>query len=238
MLPILPTTMLSPLRSVLPLSEISSAAGAGRGVLLVAVGAVDGEPVGGEADLVLDPLLLLGLLIRRAAGRQDQQEGKRQRGKDFQILASIQDDDVVEHHGALGLVEHLVIELAGRPSGARRCDPTHSIRCLLPCTGISLSSLAVHHQQWRRQGRGALRHGFADADQRAWRCPPAACRDAPAGRRCRRPPPRGRGTPRRWAAPRRAGRARSCRASWPATIITGDTASCASTAGPDSTIAA
>ena len=44
--------------------------GAGCGVLLMAVGAVDGQAVGLEADFVLDPLRL-GLLIRRAA-RQEQ----------------------------------------------------------------------------------------------------------------------------------------------------------------------
>src|SRR4051812_465838 len=40
---------------------------AGRRVLQVAVGAVNGEAVGLEADLVFDPLLFL--LIRRAPGR-------------------------------------------------------------------------------------------------------------------------------------------------------------------------
>ena len=44
MFPFMPATALSPLRSVLPLSEISSAAGSGRATLM-AVRAVDGESV-------------------------------------------------------------------------------------------------------------------------------------------------------------------------------------------------
>ena len=54
-----PTTALSPLRSVGPLSDISSAAGPGAGVLLVPVGAVDGQAVGVEADVVVDPGMLV-----------------------------------------------------------------------------------------------------------------------------------------------------------------------------------
>src|SRR4029077_17984551 len=60
--------------------------GSRPGALLVAVGAVDGQAVGVEADVVVDP----GMLLRRAAGqRQHQQNG--QNDNAFQRRTSIHD---------------------------------------------------------------------------------------------------------------------------------------------------
>ena len=103
--------------------------------------------------------------LRRAAGRQDQQEGKRQGGKGFQIFASIHDATSSSTTRALGFVEHLVVELRVdlevRVLGP---DALHQVPAALHRDQLVL--LAVHHQQRRRQGRGALRHGLADADER------------------------------------------------------------------------
>ena len=76
MLPIGPATLLSPLRSVWPLSEISSAAGPAASPA-VTVGAVQRQSVGDEGHLVVDP----GGVRPCAAAAGEQPDGEQPDGE-------------------------------------------------------------------------------------------------------------------------------------------------------------